>query len=72
MKTTNLKLFLSLAIIVGIASIDSIAATNNIECNPIGIGPTIEAVNIINAKSLNPPAIGVKNIDIQRSLPIIL
>jgi hypothetical protein len=71
MKSTHLKLFLSLAMIVGIASIDSIAATNRIAS--IDISAAIPAIGI-NAiqKPIITNTIDIDPIDIQCSCPIIL
>lgn len=73
MKITNLKLFLSLAIVVGIANVDTSAATN------INVGATIPAIGInANQKrivtnkiesSLTIEAINVINVkDLNRSI----
>jgi len=71
MKTTHLKLFLSLAMVVGIASIDSTAAT---KISSIDIDQTIIAATIPPI-AVDRPIIGsrviVKDLDIQASIPII-
>ena len=71
MKTTHLKLFLSLAMVVGIASIDSTAAN---KISSIDIDPTIIAATIPPI-AVDRPIIGsrviVKDLDIQASIPII-
>lgn len=79
MKITYLKLFLSLAIIVGIANIDSIAATNIASINTgaeiPAIGINVSQKRIITNKiesNLIDRCVAIDDIDIQASLPIIL
>jgi hypothetical protein len=71
MKTTHLKLLLTMAVVVGIASIDSTAAT---KISSINIDPTIIAATLPSI-AVECPIIGndviVEDIDIQASLPII-